>query len=82
MLMIDFGDLAAYREWASGAKAVAEVVEGLGDEAFVGPRGAADPTILCVRSGTRAVRISMAPAGREWGFQPLEQVAKIILSRL
>lgn len=82
LLLVEFSDLATYTTWASGRKSVERVVSDLGDEAFLGPEGSAEPTILCFRSGTRAVRLSAAPAGDEIDEETLREIAGVVLSRM
>lgn len=82
LLLVEFSDLATYKTWASGRKSVERVVAELGDEAFLGPKGSAEPTILCLRSGTRAVRLSAAPAGDDIDEEKLRAIAGMVLSRM
>jgi hypothetical protein len=82
LMMIDFANLATYKDWASGRQSLQEAVSDLGDEAFLGPKGSPEPTILCFRNGSRAVRIAAAPAGEGIGEEQLRQLATLILSRM
>ena len=82
LVMIDFADLAKFVEWAGGRKAVAEVLPGLGDAAFLGPKGAEEYSIVGFRKGDRAIRVAAGSGGDEVTTAQLEQIAELIASRL
>lgn len=83
---MNFGTLSDWAEWAGGRTAVREVVPGLGDAAFTGPKAGPEPSLLAFRAGPRAVRIASTQVNedgtRTVTMEQLTEIAKLIESRL
>jgi len=82
LLLLDFADLATFAEWAGGRTALGEVATGLGDAAFFGPEKADPYTMLCFRSGDRAVRVACGTSGKDIGPDELRSIAEMLAARM
>lgn len=82
LLLLDFADLATFAEWANSRTAVGQTVTDLGDAAFLGPEKADPYTMLCLRTGDRAVRIACGTSGKDIGPDTLRSIGEMIVARL
>ncbi len=85
-MLIEFGGLTDFAEWAGGRTAVKSIVSDLGDAAYNGPAGDDEPIMLGFRKGTRAVRLTTLKIGadgkRVVTMQKLREMADLVASRL
>ena len=85
-VLVTFGNLAEFVHWANGRTAVREIVSGLGDAAFLGPKGAGEPNMLVFRKGSRAVRLGTnmldEDGERAVSNAQLREIADLIASRM
>jgi len=82
LVLLDFADLATFAEWANSRTALGETVTGLGDAAFLGPKKADPYTMLCLRSGDRALRVAWGTSGQDIGPEKLRAIAEMIVARM
>jgi len=86
LVLLNFGSLGEFTEWAGGRTAVRQTVKGLGDAAFIGPQPGAEPTTIAFRKGPRAVRLTTTKVGEDGRrvvtMAQLEEIATLIESRL
>lgn len=86
LVLVEFGSLTDFAEWAGGSTAVRSIVTGLGDAAYNGPEGEDEATMLGFRKGSRGVRLSTLKIGsdgkRVVSMQQLREMADLVASRL
>jgi len=86
LILLNFGGLAEWSEWAGGRTAIKEIVPDLGDAAFAGPKAGDEPTMLAFRKGARGVRLATTKVGEDGErvvtMAQLREMADLIESRL
>lgn len=91
LLLVTVGDSSVYKQWRQQPGSFHASVSGVGDEAFEGPAGQAERSVLFFRKGNRAVFLSsffdpkLTAQGKMTPFltqEQLRELAKVIVSRL
>lgn len=85
-VIIRVSDLATFAEMARGRTAVREVITGLGDAAYTGPKAGDEPTSIAFRKGDRGVLISTNKVDdkrvRVVSAEQLREIANSIAARM